>query len=172
MILNRKTVTHGTLGLLAVLFVALALLSNTLFRGARLDLTENSLYTLSQGTRNILAKLDEPIHLTLYFSDKATAESGRADVRNLRVYYERVRELLEEMASRASGKLRLDVVDPCPIPKPKTARRPRGFRGFLSVPRAKKSSSDWSAPIPPTAGRQFRSSIPARNRFSNTSWPS
>ena len=40
MILNRKTVTHGTLGLLAVLFVALALLSNTLFRGARLDLTE------------------------------------------------------------------------------------------------------------------------------------
>jgi ABC-type uncharacterized transport system involved in gliding motility auxiliary subunit len=156
MSLNRKTLTHSTLGLLAVLFVAVVLLSNTLFRGARLDLTENSLYTLSQGSRNILAKLDEPIHLTLYFSDKATAESGRADVRNLRLYFERVRELLEEMASRASGKLRLDVIDPLPYSEAEDRAAAAGLQGIPLGPSGEKiflglvgtNSTDGRAAIP------------------------
>ena len=95
MVLNRKTLTGSALSLLAILFVAVVLISNTLFRGARLDLTEGSLYTLSEGTRNILGKLDEPIHLTLYFSDKATAESNNPGIRGLRLYFDRVREMLE-----------------------------------------------------------------------------
>lgn len=112
---NRKLLTVGALGVLAVLFVAVILLSNTLLRGARLDLTQNHLYTLSQGTKNILAAIDEPIHLTLYFSDKAAADSPQPQAAMLRTYAPRVREMLGEMAARAGGKLHVEVVDPLPF---------------------------------------------------------
>jgi ABC-type uncharacterized transport system involved in gliding motility auxiliary subunit len=110
MTLNRKALSGTALVVLAVLFVAVMLLVNLAFRGARVDLTRNQLYTLSEGTRHILSSIDEPIHLTLFFSDKATQ-----DLPQLRTYYTRVREMLEEMASRSNGKLRLEVIDPLPF---------------------------------------------------------
>jgi len=112
---NRKLLTVGALAVLAVLFVTVILLSNALLRGARLDLTQNHLFTLSQGTKNILSSIEEPIHLTLYFSDKAAADSAQPQAATLRSYAPRVREMLGEMAARAGGKLRVDVVDPLPF---------------------------------------------------------
>ncbi|MFT3792801.1 MAG: Gldg family protein [Rudaea sp.] len=107
--------TVGALAILAVLFVAVILVSNALFRGARLDLTQNHLYTLSQGTNNILGSIEEPVNLTLYFSDKAGAESANPDATALRNYAPRVREMLAEMAARAGGKLRVTTIDPLPF---------------------------------------------------------
>lgn len=107
---NRKLLTGGALAVLAVLFVAVILISNDLLRGVRLDLTQNHLYTLSKGTKNILADIKEPIHLYLYYSDKETT-----DLPQLRVYAQRVREMLDEMASRANGKIKLKVIDPQPF---------------------------------------------------------
>ena len=112
---NKKLLTIGALAVLAVLFVAVILVSNTLLRGARLDLTQNHLYTLSQGTKNILSSIEEPVNLTLYFSDKAAAESANPDAAALRNYAPRVREMLAEMAARAGGKLRVTTVDPLPF---------------------------------------------------------
>ncbi|WP_257387906.1 Gldg family protein [Tahibacter caeni] len=112
MAFNRKTLTGSALLILAALFVAVILVSNLLFRGARVDLTENDLYTLSPGTRSLLGKLDEPIQLTLYFSDRGTADTDNLSARALRAYYPRVRELLEEIAARSAGKVHLKVVDP------------------------------------------------------------
>ena len=111
---NRKLMTGGALAVLAVLFVAVILISNTLFRGARLDLTQNHLYTLSQGTKNILTSIDEPLHLTLYFSDKAAADSAQPEAQIVRIYAQRVREMLAEMSTRAGSRLKFDVVDPLP----------------------------------------------------------
>ncbi|MEO8460471.1 MAG: Gldg family protein [Dokdonella sp.] len=110
MMLNRKTLSGGALVVLAILFVAVLLVVNTLFRGVRVDLTENNLYSLSQGTKNILGSIDEPINLYLFYSDKATQ-----DLPQLRTYYLRVREMLEELAARANGKLKLEVIDPLPF---------------------------------------------------------
>ncbi|NIP18538.1 MAG: hypothetical protein GWM87_10535, partial [Xanthomonadales bacterium] len=56
---TRTLYSTGSIILLAVLFVALVILSGALFRGWRIDLTENRQYTLSDGTRNILANLQE-----------------------------------------------------------------------------------------------------------------
>ena len=70
--LNRKALSGTALAVLAALFVAVMLLVNVVFRGARADLTQNHLYTLSDGTRNILKSIDEPIDLYLFFSDKAS----------------------------------------------------------------------------------------------------
>ena len=107
---NRKLLTGGALAVLAVLLVAVLLISNVLFRGARLDLTQGHLYTLSQGTKNILGNIDEPIHLYFFYSDK-----GSQDIPQVRTYATRVRELLEEMAGRANGKIQLEVIDPLPF---------------------------------------------------------
>jgi ABC-type uncharacterized transport system involved in gliding motility auxiliary subunit len=107
---NRKLLTGGALAVLAVLLVAVLLISNVVFRGARIDLTQGHLYTLSQGTKNILAHIDEPIHLYYFYSDK-----GSQDLPQVRTYATRVRELLEEMASRANGKIKLEVIDPLPF---------------------------------------------------------
>jgi ABC-type uncharacterized transport system involved in gliding motility auxiliary subunit len=107
---NRRTLTGTTLLVLAVLFLALLLLSSLLLRGARLDLTRNGLYTLSEGTEAIVSKIEEPITLTYYYSDQAAR-----DIPQLRTYATRVRELLEEIAATSGGKIKLDVVDPLPF---------------------------------------------------------
>lgn len=154
--LTRKTLTSGALVILAVLFVAVVMLSNTLFRGLRLDLTENSLYTLSQGTRNLITKIDEPLHLTLYFSDKATAESNRSDVRGLRLYFERVRELLEEISNLTSDKIHLEVIDPVAYSEAEDRAAAAGVQGIPLGPSGEKvflglvgsNSTDGQATIP------------------------
>jgi gliding motility-associatede transport system auxiliary component len=107
---HRKLLTGSALAVLAVLLVAVLLVSNVLFRGARLDLTENHLYTLSSGTKNILKSIDEPIHLYLFYSDK-----GTRNLPQLRTYAQRVREMLDEMVARSKGNIRLDVIDPLPF---------------------------------------------------------
>lgn len=108
--LNRKT-SHGlTLVVLAFLFVAVIMLVNVMFRGWRVDLTPNKQYTLSAGTKEILANLDEPINLYFFFSEQASER-----VPQYRAYAIRVRELLEEMAGRSGGKLRVTSIDPQPF---------------------------------------------------------
>jgi ABC-type uncharacterized transport system involved in gliding motility auxiliary subunit len=124
--LNRLALTGGSLALLGVLLIAILVLSNVLLRGARLDLTENNLYTLSDGTRQVLKEIDEPVNLYFYFSDRGTAE-----IPMIRNYAQRVREMLEEMASRSGGKVRLQVIDPLPFSEDED--RASGF-GLQAVP--------------------------------------
>jgi len=98
----------GGLLALAVLFLGVVMLSNASLRGARLDLTQNKLYTLTPGTRQVLAELKEPVNLYYYFSRDAAAKQSPL----LMPYATRVREFLEEIAARSSGKVRLRVIDP------------------------------------------------------------
>ena len=98
------------LALLALAFVALVSLSTLALRGARVDLTEQGLYTLSDGTLRILAKVEDPVTLKLYYSEHATGE-----LQQFRSYATRVRELLEEIAARSDGKVSLEVIDPEPF---------------------------------------------------------
>ena len=104
---------YGVGGLLAlfVLFLGLVMLSNAGLRGARLDLTQNKLYTLTPGTRQVLAELKEPVTLYYFFSrDTAVKQSPL-----LMPYASRVREFLEEIAARSGGKVRVRVIDPQPF---------------------------------------------------------
>jgi ABC-type uncharacterized transport system involved in gliding motility auxiliary subunit len=96
--------------LLAVVFIAFTIVATFALRGARIDLTENKLYTIAPGTERILRTLDEPINLYFFFSEQATKEQT-----GLRAFAQRVRELLEEMAQRSNGKVRLNVIDPQPF---------------------------------------------------------
>ncbi len=100
----------GALILLAVLFLALTMLTGVALKGARIDLTENRLYTLSPGTINLLGSIEEPITLAFYFSDDASSELPM--VRN---FARRVQELLDEMTQQSDGNLRVQRINPRPF---------------------------------------------------------
>lgn len=106
----KNLYSSSALAVLAVLFVVLTMLSGILFKGWRLDLTENNAYTLSEGTRNIVESLDQPIRLRLYFSDSASA-----DLPQIRSYAERVWELMQELAANSGGMIELERIDPEPF---------------------------------------------------------
>ena len=107
-----KKILHSGAGLLliALAFLGFNILSSQLFGNARLDLTEQKLYTLAEGTERILENLDEPLDLYFFYSDKATK-----DLAPLRNYARRVEEMLKAYERAADGKLRLHVVDPEPF---------------------------------------------------------
>ena len=93
-----------------ILFISINTLSNQLFSGARLDLTENNLYTLNEGTFKVLETIKEPITLRLFFSDNLSR-----DIAPMREYGQRVRELIEEYVVRSNGLIRLERIDPEPF---------------------------------------------------------
>ncbi len=108
---TRQRIGYSTLALLLLAFGAAVMASNTLLRGWRIDLTENKLYTLSPGTRNLLHGISEPINLYLFFSEQNTKQLPA-----LRSYESQVEETLEQFAAEApKGKLVLHVVDPAPF---------------------------------------------------------
>ena len=106
---GNQTYTAAGLSLLAVLFVSAIMLSNLALDNMRLDLTEQKFYTMSEGTLEVMDKIQQPINLYLFFSDRVSSENA-----HLRNYARRVRELLEEYTHYADGQLILHVIDPVP----------------------------------------------------------
>ncbi|WP_295364260.1 Gldg family protein [Arenimonas sp.] len=125
---SRRSVPLLALALLAIAFVALVSLSSVALRGARIDLTEQGLYTLSDGTLAILSKVEDPVTLKLYYSEHATR-----NLQAFRGYATRVRELLEEIAARSDGKVTVQVIDPEPFSEAEDQAAALGLRA-LRVP--------------------------------------
>ena len=98
------------LALAAVLYVAVNALFNVSAPQARLDVTEDGLFTLSHGTLATLARIDEPIELHFFLSDHL----GR-EVPAYASYGLRVRELLAEVAAASGGRVILHEHDPKPF---------------------------------------------------------
>jgi ABC-type uncharacterized transport system involved in gliding motility auxiliary subunit len=96
--------------LAAILFFSVNALTGRLFGGAHLDLTDQQLFSLSDGTKAVLAKIDEPLTLKIYYSKHLGDVSP-----GFAVFAERVRELLQEYAARANGKIELTELDPVPF---------------------------------------------------------
>jgi ABC-type uncharacterized transport system involved in gliding motility auxiliary subunit len=91
-----------------LLFVGLVLVnylaSQIPLRG---DATAEKIYTLSEGTRSLLGKIEEPVTLELYFS---------RDLRGLPITYknyaDRVEEMLRQYARASRGKVVLTIIRP------------------------------------------------------------
>lgn len=106
--MNKNVVTLIGLLVAFALFIAVNILGTAAMRGARIDLTENRLYTLAKGSKSIAAKIDEPIKLTLYFSENQSSEIPA----QIKSYGQRVKEVLREFALSSGGKVKLDIVSP------------------------------------------------------------
>ena len=104
--MNKSPFTLAGLGIGVVLFFAVNVLSSSVLR-ARADFTDEDLYTLSDGAAAIATKLDEPVNLYYYFSEKVASKFPE-----YRSYGLRVREMLEEFEREAGGNLILETIEP------------------------------------------------------------
>lgn len=107
---KRRFLDATGLLILPAAFLALIMVSNVTLRSLRLDLTENQLYSLADGTRSILASLEQPVTLKFFFSDQATREDPA-----IRRYAQRVQDLLEEYERAGGGMVNLEIIDPLPF---------------------------------------------------------
>ena len=110
--MNNKSAQTALFGsaLLLIAVFALNILISTGLPGLRLDLTQDKLYSLSDGVSPLLRELDEPVRLDFYYSKKSAE-----NLPNFRTYGQRVQEFLEEMVQASNGKLSLRVLDPEPF---------------------------------------------------------
>ena len=92
--MNNKSAQTAIFGstLLLVAVFALNILISTGLPGLRLDLTQDKLYSLSDGVSPLLRALDEPVRLDFYYSKKSAE-----NLPNFRTYGQRVEEFLEEI---------------------------------------------------------------------------
>lgn len=81
-----------------------------MFTGARIDFTENNLYTLSDATKSTLDSVAEPVDITFVY----TRSTGQ-DFPTIRAYAARVRELLQVYESQSGGKVRVTEIDLVPF---------------------------------------------------------
>jgi ABC-type uncharacterized transport system involved in gliding motility auxiliary subunit len=81
------------------------------FLNPRIDLTEKNLYTLSEGTRRIIDRInpDEPVTMRFY-----ATEDGRLMPKEALNYVTPVRDLLSEIEKASHGKIKLERIDPRP----------------------------------------------------------
>lgn len=102
-------ISGGIVGLVTVLVVIIA--ANVIISNMRIrkDLTGEKLYTLSQGTKNILKKLDSDVTLKLYFSSSAPEVPMF-----LKNYGKKVEDLLQEYRMLGGGRISLEKYDPTP----------------------------------------------------------
>jgi ABC-type uncharacterized transport system involved in gliding motility auxiliary subunit len=107
--LSRRTYAIAALALAVVIFVCVNIVAGAWITTARLDLTENGQFTLADGTRDIIARVPEPITLKFYFSKKIAADYAQT-----LAYAGRVRDLLKEYAALSHGKIILEEIDPEP----------------------------------------------------------
>lgn len=95
-----RAVSPAGLVVAAVLYLALNTLFDVSIPAARIDLTEDKLFTLSKGTHVTIEKIDEPIEVHYFFSEQL----GRTQPAYA-AYARRVSELLGEIATASHGKI-------------------------------------------------------------------
>lgn len=111
--MNRTTKIILALIFIVAIGVSAVSISHKIGKSARIDITERKLYTLSDGTKQILGGLKQPITIKLFYSKTASMKAPD-QIRFYTNYYNYVRALLEEYVNHAAGMVTLEVIDPRP----------------------------------------------------------
>ena len=108
--MDKKTekLLYSTGGLVAAFVIVV--LVNFILGAARwrIDLTQGKLYTLSEGTRSVLGKLEGPVKIRLYFSQ------GTEVPLPIKAYGRRVEDMLAEFKQAGRAKVLVEKLDPEP----------------------------------------------------------
>ena len=124
-----ETFLYSTIGVVVMAVIVIAL--NVIVRPvvSRVDLTEDKLYTLSDGTRHILSRLDAPVQVRFYFSqgDPTMPVEWKS-------YAARVEDMLSEYQLHAKGKLEIKKLDPAPDTEAEDSANLDGVEGQTLQP--------------------------------------
>jgi ABC-type uncharacterized transport system involved in gliding motility auxiliary subunit len=121
-----ETVLYSTAGIIALLALVVAVNFLVSFVNARADLTEGDVYTLSPGTRSVVAKLEAPVKLRLYYSQGGDVPVG------LKTFAKRVEDLLREYQAAAKGKVIVEKFNPEPDSDAEESAQLDGIEGQLT----------------------------------------
>ncbi len=118
----------GAILVLVIAFSAVSICQNV---GGFLkaDITSQKIYTLSDGTRAILAKLNQPINVKLYYA-KTAALKAPDQIRYFNNYYEFVKALLQGYVADSKGMVKLQIIDPRPFSEDEVEALRYGLRRF------------------------------------------
>ena len=110
---SSKTAAVGITTLLTIAVIAAVnfLVGGVGFGNFRLDLTEDGLYTLSPGTKNILSRIsaDEPVTIKFYATN-----DDRVMPNILKPHARTIEDLLLEYEKQGGGNVALEVIHPNP----------------------------------------------------------
>lgn len=123
---SLETFFYSVGGVIAMALILVAV--NVILSGARkrMDLTQEKAYTLSDGTRAILARLDTPVKIRFYCSQSAAATPQSVFLKS---YARKVEDLLAEYKQAAKGKLIIEKYDPHPDSDAEDSARLDGITG-------------------------------------------
>ncbi len=122
--LSPKALAWGSLALAGVLMLALNLAASLLVRNVKADMTEERLYTISDGTRKVMSRIEEPVNVRVYYS-RRLGEVAPVFAR----HFERLKELLDQYSSMSGGKLQVTYLDPEPFSDAEDRAAAAGLKG-------------------------------------------
>jgi ABC-type uncharacterized transport system involved in gliding motility auxiliary subunit len=124
---HLETLLYSTGGVVALLAVLIAANFIVGAFNLRADLTQGQVYTLSPGTRQVLAKLEAPVKLRLYYS-----QGSEAVPVGLKTFAKRVEDLLNEYKSAGKGKVVIEKFNPEPDSDAEDSAQLDGIDGQLT----------------------------------------
>jgi ABC-type uncharacterized transport system involved in gliding motility auxiliary subunit len=123
---SLETILYSTIGVAAMALILVGVNVITSAARKRVDLTSEKAYTLSQGTRAILAKLDTPVKIRFYFTQ---SQVSTPETVFLKKYARDVEDLLAEYKQAAKGKIVIEKYDPQPDSDAEDSARLDGIEG-------------------------------------------
>jgi ABC-type uncharacterized transport system involved in gliding motility auxiliary subunit len=98
---------------LATMFSAISI-SQNIGTSFRADVTERKLYTLSEGSKTILSKLNQPLTMKMYYTQTA-ARKGPDQIQFFNNYYHYIESLLAQYVAASNGMVQFQNIDPRPF---------------------------------------------------------
>lgn len=120
----RTTISIVVAGVLLLLLFFGVNLAASALPATRVDATQGQIYTLTQASRRIARSPEEPIHLTLFYSERLARGRGQ-----IAIFGQRIREMLQEYERTSDGKVVLRMVDPEPFSDEEDAATTLGIEG-------------------------------------------
>ena len=158
-----QTYLYSIAGIAALFAILLAFNWIAALGKKRIDLTAERAYTLSDGTRNILAKLDTPVLIRFY----CTRGESRMPV-FLKNHAQNVEDLLTEYRQVSKGKIQIQKLDPVPDSDAEDSAKLDGVEGrmlnigetvYLGLSVTMLDQKETVPFLDPQAGRQLEYEI-------------
>lgn len=123
---NLTTYLYSTVGVAAMFFILIAVFVITSVFKQRLDLTADKVFTLAQGTKAILNKLDTPIQIRFYYSESLSSMPVF-----LKNHAKRIEDLLSEYQKYGKGNIEIKKFDPQPLSDAEDSANLDGVEGQM-----------------------------------------
>src|SRR5688500_6778398 len=119
-----ETILYSLGGVVAVFVIVVAVTYITGLFKARIDLTADRLFPLTDGTKAILGKIEEPIEIRFYYT-----QGDRETDAGFGAYAQRIEDLLGEYRELSNGKIAVRKLNPQPDSDAEDLARQDGIAG-------------------------------------------